>query len=122
MLEIINNKMEGRNFDYDDVSDSLIISRKQADEKVQGSAEIGNLILDFTNTGKIVNVEFQNISKFLEVMNVNPTILNELTAVNLIVQKQKGAVFLFATLITPTLKQPLPLTTIPVNRQLASFV
>ena len=114
--------MEGRNFDYDNISDSLIISRKQADEKVQGSAEIGNLILDFTNAGRIVNVEFQHISKFLEVMNVNPKILNELTEVDLIVQKQKGAIFLFATLITPTLKQPLPLATIPVTRQLDSSV
>ena len=114
--------MEGKNFDYDNFSDSLIISRKQTDEKVQGSAEIGNLILDFTNTGKIVNIEFQHISKFLEVMNVNPNILNELTAVDLIVQKQKGAVFLLATLITPTLEQPLPLATIPVTRQLASSV
>ena len=114
--------MEGKNFDYDDISDSLIISRKQADEKVQGSAEIGNLILDFTSNGKIVNVELQHISKFLEIMNVNPNILNELTAVDLIVQKQKGAVFLLAVLKTPTLTQPLPLATIPVTKQLASFV
>ena len=114
--------MEEKNFNYDELSDSLIISRKQADEKVQGSAEIGNLILDFTSNGKIVNVEFQHISKFLEMMNVNPNILNELTAVDLIVQKQRGAVFLFAVLRTPTLKQPLPLATIPVTKQLASSV
>lgn len=114
--------MEGKNFDYDDTSDSLIISIKQADEKVQGSAEIGNLILDFTSNGKIVNVEIQHISKFLEMMEVNPNILNELTAVELIVQKQREAIFLFAVLRTPTLKQPLPLATVPVTRQLASLV
>ena len=114
--------MEEKNFDYDDISDSLIISRKQTDEKVQGSAEIGNLILDFTSNGKIVNVEFQHISQFLEMMNISPNILNELTAVDVIVQKQKGAIFLFAMLRTPTLKQPLPLATVPVTRQLASSV
>ncbi len=106
-----------KNFDYDGVSDSLIISRKKSDEKVQGSAEIGNLTLDFASNGKILNVEFQNISKFLEMMNINPSILNELTEVNLIVQKHMGAISLFAVLKTLTLKQPLPLATIPVHNQ-----
>lgn len=110
------------NFDYDDVSDSLIISRKQTNEKVQGSAEIGNLILDFTSEGKIVSVEFQNISKFLDMMDLNPKILSELEGADLIVQKQKGAISLFAILKTPTLKQSLPLATIPVNNQLTSSV
>ena len=119
-MRFIDYKMEEKSFDYDNTSDSLIISRKQADEKVQGSAEIGNLILDFTNNGKIVNVEIQHISKFLEMMNLNPRILNELIAVELIVQKQKEAVFLFAILKTPTLKQPLALATIPVTKQLSS--
>jgi len=114
--------MESKNFDYDGISDSLIISRKQFDEKVQGSAEIGNLILDFTSSGKIVSVEFQHISKFLEMMNINTSILNELERADLIVQKQKGAIFLFAKLKTPTLEQPLPLATIPVTKQLASSV
>ncbi len=121
-MKLSINKMEEKNFDYDDISDSLIISRKQADEKVQGSAEVGNLILDFTSGGKIVNVEIQHISRFLEMMNVNTNILNELEGVDLIVQKQRGAVFLFAILKTPTLKQPLPLATIPVTTQLASSV
>lgn len=114
--------MERKNFDYDNTSDSLIISRKQANEKVQGSAEIGNLVLDFTSNGKIVNVELQHISKFLEMMDLNPRILNELTAVDLIVQKQRGAVFLFAILRTPTLKQPLPLAIVPVTRKLSPSV
>jgi len=76
---------EGKNFDYDDISDSLIISRKKEGEKVSGSAEIGNLIIDFANNGRIVNVEFQNISQFLKMMNINPNILNELKGVELIV-------------------------------------
>jgi len=108
--------MSERNFDYDEISDSLIISRKQADEKVQGSAEIGDLILDFSSNGRIINVEFQNISKFLELMNVNTNILNELEGVDLIVQEQRGAVSLFAVLRTPVLKQPLPLATVPINK------
>jgi len=114
--------MENKNFDYDDFSDSLIISRKQPGEKVQGSAEIGNLTLDFTSNGKIVNVEFQKISKFLGIMNINPNILNELEKVDLIVQEQRGAISLFAVLKTPTLRQSLPLATIPINKKLTPFV
>lgn len=114
--------MRVKNFDYDDVSDSLIISRKKSGEVVQGSAEVGNLILDFTNSGKMVNVEFQNISNFLKMMNVNPNILHELESVDLITQKQRGAVSLFATLRTPTLTQPILLATIPITRQLVSSV
>ncbi len=110
--------MELKNFDYDDVSDSLFISRKSLNEKVQGSAEIGNLILDFTSEGKIVNIEFKGISKFLEMMNVNPNILNALTEVNLIVKEQRGAVSFFAILKTPTIKQPIPLATIPSTKNL----
>lgn len=105
---------------YDDFSDSLLLSRKKDDDKVQGSAEIGNLILDFTNDGKIVNVEFQHISKFLEMININPNILNELKGAELIVQEQKGAVSLFAVLITPTIKQSIPLATLPINNSLIS--
>ena len=111
-----------KNFDYDDVSDSLIISVKQQDEKVHGSAEIGNLVLDFTNNGKIVNVEFSNISKFLEMININPNILSELTEVNLIVQRQKEAISLFAILKTPNSRQPISLATFPVSKNLTSSV
>jgi len=111
-----------KNFFYDDISDSLMISRKKTNEKVQGSAEIGNLILDFTSDGKIVNVEFQHISKFLEMININPNILNELERVDLIVQKQRGAISLFAILKTPTLKQPVPLATVPVSKKLAPSI
>lgn len=113
--------MEKNNFDYDNISDSLIISRKEKNEKVQGSAEIGNLVLDFTDNGELVNVEIQHISKFLEIIDINPNILNELIGVDLIVQKQKGAVFLFAVLKTPVTKKSLPLATVPIT-ELASSI
>jgi len=113
--------MKSKNFDYDEISDSIIISRKQEGEQVQGSAEIGNLILDFAHDGKILNIEFQGISKFLEMMNMNSSILGELIGADLIVQKQKGAVMIFAVLQTPKLKQPVPLAMIP-TRTLTSSV
>ena len=111
-----------KNFFYDGISDSLMISRKQPEEKVHGSAEVGNLILDFTKDGKIVNVEFQHISKFLKMINVGPDILDELEGAELVVQKQKGAISLFAILKTSTLRQPVPLAVIPVRQKLVSSV
>jgi hypothetical protein len=100
----------------------ILITWKEKILIMKGSAEIGNLILDFTSDGKIVNVEFQNISEYLKMMNVNPQILNKLTEVNLIIQKQKGAISLFAVLKTPTLKQPVPLAIVPVTKQLAPSI
>ena len=115
---ILNDEMERKNFDYDYVSDSLIISRKREGEMVQGSAEIGNLVLDFTSEGRIVNVEFREISKFLEMMKVDFNILNGLEGAELIVQEQNGAVSLFAILKTSTFEQVVPLTIVPVARPL----
>lgn len=106
---------------YDDFSDSLIVSRKNSDEKVNGSAEIGNLILDFTSSGKIVNVEIRHISQFLEMIKLKPKILNELTDANIFVKTQKNAIAIFVTLITKKLEQPIPLAIIPVNNKLSKF-
>ena len=114
--------MEKKNFDYDDFSDSLIISRKKSGEKIQGSAEIGDLILDFTSNGKIVNVEIRHISKFLEMMKLNANILNELSGANLIIKPQKNAVSIFIVLKTPVLEQPIPLAIIPVTNRLSKSV
>ena len=78
--------------------------------------------MDFTSSGKIVNLEFQNISKFLKIINVNSIVLNELTEVNLIVQNQRDAVSLFAILKTPYIQQSIPLATIPVSKTLTPSI
>lgn len=108
-----------KNFDYDKMTDSLFISRKGPGEKVQGSAEVGNLVIDFTGDGKIVNTEFRNISKFLEMMKFDQGILNDLTGASLMVQQQRGAVSIFALLKTPSLEQPIPLATLPMAQSLS---
>ncbi len=113
-------KFKKKNFDYDELTDSLLITRKKEGEKVQGSAEIGNLTIDFTKDGRIVSVEFMNISKFLKIISINPEILKKLTEVNLIVQEQRGAVSIFAILRTPQTKQAIPIATIPLRKPLTS--
>ena len=53
-------------FIYDDFLDSLFISSKKEKDKVQGSAKLGDLVFDFTNEGKIVNVEIRHFSAFFK--------------------------------------------------------
>ena len=52
-------------FDYDNISDSLFVSVKKENERVEGSAEVGDIIFDFTKEGKIVNIEIREISTYL---------------------------------------------------------
>ncbi|MEK6873034.1 MAG: DUF2283 domain-containing protein, partial [Nanoarchaeota archaeon] len=82
--------MEKKNFSYDDMADSLIVSRKSDNDKVNGGAIIGDLVLDFTDEGKLVNVEFMNISKFLKFIGVDVN-LNELIEAELVVREYDKA-------------------------------
>lgn len=109
-------------FNYDEISDSLIVSRKQPGEKCHGGVELGNLIIDFTSKGKIINVEIQNISKFLQTININPEILTNLDDVDLVVQREKGAAAIFILLQGPELKQTVSLGRIPYVKKLSPSV
>jgi len=53
-------------FIYDDFTDSLIISKKKKDDKVKGSINISNIVIDLTKTGKVVVFEVTNFSDFLK--------------------------------------------------------
>lgn len=57
-------------FDYDDLTDSLIISKKKKTDKVKGSVKISNIILDLTKLGKVVGIEIQKFSNFLKEFNI----------------------------------------------------
>jgi uncharacterized protein YuzE len=103
-------------FDYDELSDSLFVSIKKPTEKVDGSAEIGDIILDFTAEGKIISVEVRGISKVLRLMGFNSGILSQLTNVELIIQPKGNAVYTMIMLKTAKITQPLPLALIPVRK------
>ncbi|MAH07977.1 hypothetical protein CMI38_07050 [Candidatus Pacearchaeota archaeon] len=105
---------KGVGFSYDSIADSLIISRKKDNEVVSGSTEVGDLILDFTNEGKIVSVEFQNISEFLETVGVESNILSELESAELVVRESGGAVALLALLKTRNFERAVPLANVPL--------
>ncbi len=51
-------------FFYDELSDSLMITTRAKNDKVQGSIAIGDLILDINQKKKIIGVEIENFSEF----------------------------------------------------------
>lgn len=112
--------MNKKNFSYDDVTDSLIVSRKTDNDKVDGSAIIGDLVLDFTIEGKLVNVEFMNLSKFLKFIGVDMN-LNELTEAELVVREYDGAVSLFFLLKTNDSRRIIPLATVPMSKPIPAI-
>ena len=112
--------MNKKNFSYDEITDSLFISRKKQGEIVQGSAEIGNLIIDFSIDGRIVSIEFLKISSVLDMVNLTPQIFNELKNIELKIQRNKTNIVIFASLITPTIKQVIPLANVPLKNPLLS--
>ena len=82
-------------FMYDEDRDRIMIFNKLKDgEKVYGSTSILNLIVDFTTNNKIANVEIKNVSKYLESIGVNPSILNDLSSAQINLQQMRGGFLL----------------------------
>jgi len=113
-------KANSDTFDYDELNDSLFISRKQDGVRVHGSAEVGNLVLDFANDGKILGLEINRISQLLEHINISSELLSNLVEVKLQVQQQKNAVGLFVFLKSPGIEQTISVGTLPTLSPIAA--
>jgi len=113
MLFIKN--MKKINFNYDDFSDRLIISRKEESDKIHGSVRILNLILDITTNNKVASVELLDASKYLESLGINPSILNKLTNVELSFRTIRNGY-----LIAFILKSGKKIVPVPYNVQMPS--
>ena len=61
-----------RNFDYDNISDSLIISCKKNEEIIKENFVFDNFIISLTQQGKIAVIEILDISDYLIEMGFNP--------------------------------------------------
>lgn len=59
------------NFDYDELRDSLLFSKKKKNDLVKGSATVGDLVLDFTQEGKVVGLEIRQVTEFFKTMGVD---------------------------------------------------
>jgi len=84
-------------FIYDDFTDNLIISAKKKSDIVKGSAKLGNIVLDFTPDGRIVNIEIIHVSDFFKNAKVGHKI-NELTNARLSVQYKSTSIMIWINL------------------------
>ena len=83
---------ERKNFDYDELSDSLIISCKKKDETIKENFMFDDIILSLTPGGKISVIEILNASNYLEEIGVNPNILNNIQSAELKVTQKKDSI------------------------------
>ncbi len=98
--------METKNYGYYELNDSLFISRKKKDDKVHGSAKIGDVVFDFTAEGKLVNVEIRHVTdNFLKKFKIDPKDIKG--AKLLVTQKQNMIIceFLIKHMINKTIQE-----------------
>jgi uncharacterized protein YuzE len=82
-------------FMYDDFSDRLMIASRKKDEVIAGSVRVLNLILDITSAGRIANIELTKASKYLESIGIDPKILNNITAAEIVVKQQRDGYLIY---------------------------
>ncbi|MAG02978.1 hypothetical protein CMI42_06575 [Candidatus Pacearchaeota archaeon] len=67
-----------KNFSYDKLGDSLIVSNRQEGDIIENNHEIGDMIFSMTREGKIASLEIREISSLFESCDVNPEIVNQI--------------------------------------------
>ena len=80
---------------YDDFSDRLMISCKKASDKIIGSVQILNIILDFTANNKIANIELKKASDYLKSLRINPDILKNLTNAEIVFRQCRDGYLIY---------------------------
>lgn len=96
-------------FMYDEDLDRLIVfNNLKEDEKVYGSVNMLNLILDITNKNRIANIEIRNISDYLLSLDKNVELLKELTEVKINIQQVRGGFLMNILLITKNKIEKIP--------------
>ncbi|MBI2631886.1 hypothetical protein HYW75_02700 [Candidatus Pacearchaeota archaeon] len=82
-------------FIYDELSDRLFISNKKENDEIYGSVRLLSLTLDFTTDMRVVNIELREASRFLESLNINSNILNNLSDAEFIIQQQQDGYLIY---------------------------
>ncbi len=102
------NIMEKTIFHYDDFSDRLFISCNDRNKKVTGSIRVLNLIVDFTTENKAVGIEILEVSKYLESLNIDSKILNNLTNAEFVFQQKIDGYLIYFILQTENQVERVP--------------
>ena len=78
-------------FMYDEDLDRLMIfNNLKDDEKIYGSVNILNLILDITTKNRIANIEIRNVSNYLKSIGKDTDILKVLDSAKINIIQVKG--------------------------------
>lgn len=101
-------------WDYSEASDILNIHKKNI--KTAGSAELGDITIDFDQQGDVVGLEMVNISDFLQPVGIRSAELTTAKDVQLLIRPGKSVVYLWLKLmlagnIEKTLSIPAPVLT-----------
>jgi len=92
---------------YNEKSDILRVLK--IGEKIKGSAEIGDFIIDFNKKDQIVGVEILNISELLKQINIEPSNLTEIKSAEIRAIQKPHKIAVFVMLSFPKLEQEVPL-------------
>ena len=85
-----------KNFDYDELTDSLIISNRTEQDIVKENFMFDDIVLSLTKEGKISGIEILDASNYLREVGMNPEILQNIKNEELkIVQKRDSVVIMF---------------------------
>lgn len=86
--------MVRKNYSYDEFSDSLIVSNRLENDKMDRNFEIGDMIFSITKQGRIASIEIRGASYFLESCNISPDILKKINCIELNIIPKRGTLFL----------------------------
>jgi len=100
--------MEEKNFMYDKFSDRLFISNNSSKNKIFGSIRFHNLTLDFSQEKKLINIEMKNVSEYLEMMDINPEILNRLIEAKFTIKQTREGYLACMIITAPNEKRIVP--------------
>ncbi|MBU3906810.1 MAG: hypothetical protein KKA64_01010 [Nanoarchaeota archaeon] len=105
-------------FMYDEDLDRLMIFNNIGDdEKVYGSVNILNLILDITTKNRIANIEIRNVSDYLKSIEKDPSILKMLNSAKINVMQVRGGFLIQIVLVGLNKIEKIPYT-IPTEEKI----
>lgn len=101
---------------YDENTDSLIVSSIEENERVKKSFAFEDFIISTTGKGKVVSLEIREFSNFLEEIGLDINQIKNLNNLNLIVKPKKELLFIGIGLEDKnSFMKQIPIANIPVQ-------
>ena len=102
--------------DYNEDTDSLIISAIEDNEKVRKNFSLGDFIISMTARGKIVSLEIREFSAFLNEIGLDINKIKDyLNNMSLIVKPKKEILFIGVGLENHPIIKQIPIANIPAQ-------